>query len=118
MGAGKRGEPPFEAGDQLLPRHVAAQGIARDRLDHREDVADAVRQLPHQEALLLLDLVAVGNIHEGQHDAVDLVVDLAIGPHAHVVPAAVPATDLAPARREIGDARQPRRPRRCRAAER
>jgi hypothetical protein len=51
---------------------------------------------------LLLDLVALGNIDEGEHHAVDLVIDRAVGPQAHVVPAPAAAADFAPDRGEIG----------------
>ena len=42
----------------------------------------------------LLDLAALGDIDEGDDDAVDLVVDRPIGAQANVVPAVIAAADL------------------------
>jgi len=51
----------------------------------------------------LLDLMAVRYVDEGDDHAVDLVVDRAIGPQPHVVPAPGAAADFAPHRGEIAE---------------
>ena len=53
------------------------------------------RQGPFIRARARFGRRTLENINEGDDDAVDLVVDRAIGPHAHVVPAAVAAADFA-----------------------
>ncbi len=54
MRARQRREPALEAIDQLFVRRVGAQAVARDRLDHRQDIAHAMCQLAQQKPLSYL----------------------------------------------------------------
>ena len=50
-------------------------------------------------------MAPVGGVDEGQHDAVDLVVDGAIGPQPNLEPAILPAANFALDRHQVGQHR-------------
>src|SRR5471032_1414487 len=57
---GAPSKPPATSTDWLRSRQAAD----RDRLDHGQQVLPAVRELVHQEALVPLDLLALGDVEE------------------------------------------------------
>ena len=112
VGAGQRREPAFKSLEFLFPGQVVPQSVPRNGLDHRQAVADAVRQFAQQQTLASLAgehrrfrLMPLGYIDKGDNDAVDLVLAGAIRPQPHVVPAAVAAANFAPQRYEVGQYR-------------
>ena len=72
-----------------------------DRLARQLDQPLLLPQLVLAAAQRLFDSAPLGDVDERDDHAVDLVVDGAVGAHAHVVPAIVLAANLTPHRCEV-----------------
>src|SRR5215470_145382 len=62
MRASQRGDPASKTLDELLVRFGRSLSLMRNGLHHRKRVLDPMVQLAQQQFLLLLPLLALGNV--------------------------------------------------------
>jgi hypothetical protein len=95
VGAAERVEPAAEALIEVLQRGGGTHGLGGDALHGGERVLDPVAELGHQQLLLLLAVAALGDVGEGQDDAVDIIFRRAVEQDPHDVGRAGGGLDLA-----------------------